>query len=75
MCLKCTKEITNPLASVNLIDDDSRITFELFLFSINIKKEICGVLEFLSFSRKYEKKKNPTTCYLILKPKFHYTKA
>jgi hypothetical protein len=50
MCLKCREEVTNPHAIVNLIDDDSKIAFELLLFDINIKKEVCGVLEsFLSF--------------------------
>jgi hypothetical protein len=47
MCLKCRKNVTNPLAQVNLIDDDLGIAFELFLFAtnINMKKEVCGVLE------------------------------
>jgi hypothetical protein len=50
MCLKCREEVTNPLAQVNLIDDDFRIAFELTLFAINIKKKVCDVLElFLSF--------------------------
>jgi hypothetical protein len=43
-----------------LIDDDSRVTFELFLFTINIKKEVCGVFElFLFLKRRYEKEKIP----------------
>jgi hypothetical protein len=45
MCLKCKEKVTNPLAQVSLIDDDSRIALELSLFATNIKKEICGVLE------------------------------
>ncbi len=51
MSSKCTEEVTNPLTQVTLIGDDSRIAFELLsLFAINIKKEICDVLEsFLSF--------------------------
>jgi hypothetical protein len=57
MCLKCKEEVTNPFAQVSLIHDDSRIDFELFLFTTNIKKEICSVLEsFLPF-KKYLKKK------------------
>ncbi len=48
--LKCRKEVTNPLAQVNLIDDDFGIAFELTLFAIIIKKEVCDVLKlFLSF--------------------------
>jgi hypothetical protein len=50
MCLKCKEEVTNPFTQVSLIDDDSRIDFELFLFATNIKKEVCSVLEsFLPF--------------------------
>jgi hypothetical protein len=64
MCLKCKEEVTNPLAQVSLINDDYGIAFELFLLAINIKKEVCDVLESLfSFKRRYEKKKNPITCY------------
>jgi hypothetical protein len=59
MSLKLEEEIRNPFALVNLIGDDSRITFELFLFTSNIKMEVCGVLDyFLSFERKYEERKN-----------------
>jgi hypothetical protein len=42
--LKCREEVTNPLAQVNLIDDDFGIAFELTLFAIIIKKEVCDVL-------------------------------
>jgi len=50
MYLKFKEEITNPLALVSLIDDDSKITFELSLFVSNIKRVICGVVDsFLSF--------------------------
>jgi hypothetical protein len=46
MCLKFTGNITNPLAQVNLIDDDLKISLKLSSFASNIKKEVCGVLEF-----------------------------
>jgi hypothetical protein len=50
MCLKFRGKITNPIALVNLIDDDFWITFELFLFTFNIKRKVCRVLDsFLSF--------------------------
>jgi hypothetical protein len=44
MYSKFKEEITNPLAQVNLIDDDYGITFELFwnlrfLFKENLKKK------------------------------------
>jgi hypothetical protein len=40
------------------MDDDSTIIFELSLFTSNIKKEICGLLDsFLSFVKNYEERK------------------
>ncbi len=47
------------------MDDDSTIILELSLFTSNIKKEVCGVLDsFLSFLRNFEKK-NPITCFFL----------
>jgi hypothetical protein len=63
MCLKCREEVINPPIQVNLIDDDSKIIFELFLFATKIKKEVCGVLESILSKKNYEKK-NLTTCYV-----------
>jgi hypothetical protein len=40
MFLTCKKEITNPFTQVSLIDDDSKIAFELSLFATNIQKEM-----------------------------------
>jgi hypothetical protein len=52
-----------------LIGDDSRITFELFLFTSNIRREVCGVLDyFLSFQRKYEERK-VHNMFFMLHPK------
>jgi hypothetical protein len=43
----------------DLIDDDSIVTFELSLLASNIKRKVCGVLDsFISFFKKYGKKKN-----------------
>jgi len=65
--LKCRKEVTNPLAQVNLIDDDFGIAFELTLFAIIIKKEVCDVLKlFLSFFLEIWKKKSHNMLYLML---------
>jgi len=37
------------------MDDDSIVVNELALMASNIRKEVCGVLDFfLSFSTKYE---------------------
>jgi hypothetical protein len=52
MCLKFREKITNPYALVSLIDDDYDIAFELFLFASNIKREVCGVLDFLNLFLK-----------------------
>ncbi len=55
MCSKCMKEITNLATQVSLTGDDFRIAFELSsLFAINIKKQICDVLEsFLPFKEDF----------------------
>jgi hypothetical protein len=38
-----------------IMDDDGRVTFELFLLAFNIKKDV-GILDFLlTFLRSYEK--------------------
>jgi hypothetical protein len=66
MCLKLKEKITNPFALVNLIGDDSRIAFELLLFTSNIKKEVCGVLNyFLYFQIKYEERKSSQHVFYV----------
>ncbi len=58
MLLPCVRNVKKKL-QVNLIGDDSKFAFELSnLFAINIKKEICYVLEsFLYFQENLKKKK------------------
>jgi hypothetical protein len=56
MCLKWCEEVTNPPTQVSLIDDDSRIGFELTLFATNIKKQFYGVMEHSFFFKKDLKK-------------------
>ncbi len=70
MCLKLQEEIRNLFAPINLIGDDSKIAFELFLFTSNIRREVCGVLDYFLFLKKNMKKKKFTTCFLCytLKP-------
>jgi hypothetical protein len=41
------------------MDNDFAIILELFLFAFNIKKEVFGVLNSISFLRKYEERKSP----------------
>jgi hypothetical protein len=63
MWLKLREEIKNSFAPINLIGDDFKIVFKLFLFTSNIKREVCGVLDyFLSFPKKYEEEMF-TTCF------------
>jgi hypothetical protein len=57
MCLKCCGKVTNPPTSINLIDDDFGIAFELSLFVIHVKKEVCDVLESFLFIYENMKKK------------------
>jgi hypothetical protein len=52
MCLKFKEKITNPSVLASLIDDDYGTTFELSLFASNIKREVCGVLDFIFFCFK-----------------------
>jgi hypothetical protein len=60
MCLKLKEEITNPFALINLINGDFGIAFELSLFTSNIKKEVCGALDF--FYKENMKKEKLTKC-------------
>jgi hypothetical protein len=52
MCLKFKEEIINPYALANLVNDDFGIVFELSLFASNIKREVCGVLDFFLFKKR-----------------------
>ncbi len=71
MCLKFREEITNPSTLINLVNDDFGITFELSLFTSNIKREVCGVWDsFFSLQRKFEEKKTHDMLSLMLDPRF-----
>jgi hypothetical protein len=65
------KEDVGIAQSLNqFMDDDFAIILELSLFISNIKKEVCGVLDsFLSFLRKYEKRKAHNMFSLMLDPR------
>lgn len=59
MCLKFKERVTNSLAQVNLIYDDSKVVHELALLASNITRDVCDGLEsFLSFQGIYEEKKH-----------------
>ncbi len=53
------------------MDDDYVVTFELSLLASNIKKEVCGVLDyFISFQKWYEESKTHNMFLLMLAPWF-----
>jgi hypothetical protein len=53
MCLKFKEKIRNPLAQVDLVDEDFRFVLELTLFTSNIKREICGIFDSFFSLEKY----------------------
>jgi len=55
MCLKFKEKITNPLAQINLIDDDFGITLELFLLLATSKGSLWCFGIFFLFLKKIEK--------------------
>jgi hypothetical protein len=59
MHLKFKEKIINPSTLVSLIDDDFGIAFELSLFTSNIRREVCVVLDsFLSYFKNFEKRRS-----------------
>jgi hypothetical protein len=53
------------------MEEDSTIANELALLVLNIRKEVCGVLDsFLSFLTKYKNKKTPNMISLMLDLRF-----
>ncbi len=71
MHLKFKEKIINPSTLVSLINDDFEITFELSLFTSNIKREVCVVLDsFLSYFKKIEKKEAHNILYLMIDSRF-----
>jgi len=71
MHLKFKEKIINPSTLVSLIDDDFGIAFELSLFTSNIRRKVCVVLDsFLSYFKKIEKKKVHNILYLMIDSKF-----
>jgi hypothetical protein len=66
MCLKFREKIKNPFAPINLIGDDFKLFFELFLFTSNIRRGVCGVLDyFLFFQKIYEEKKSHNMFFML----------
>jgi hypothetical protein len=71
MRLKFREKIINPSTLVSLIDDDFGIAFELSLFTSNIKRQVCVVLDsFLPYLRKFGKRKTHNILYLMIDSRF-----
>jgi hypothetical protein len=72
MCLKCKEEVRNSYALVNLIDDDLKIAFVLFLFAINLYRRnfvVFGIISFF-FKDNMKRKKSHNMLCLMLNPRF-----
>ncbi len=53
------------------MEEDYDVTFELICLSLNIKKEVCGVLNnFLSFLKNFDETKAHNMLALMLNPRF-----
>jgi hypothetical protein len=53
------------------IDDDSNLNIELGTFAVNMKKEVCGVINyFFSFLTKYDENKVHNMLPLMLNARF-----
>jgi hypothetical protein len=71
MALKLKKEFGMVLSMANLMEDDVNVVFELSMFTLNIKKLVCDVLDsFFSFLMKYEEKNIHNMLSLMLNPRF-----
>jgi hypothetical protein len=67
MCLKFKERITNLVAQVNSIYDDSKVVHELALLASNITRDVCDVLKsFLSFQGIYEEKNVHNMLFVML---------
>jgi hypothetical protein len=52
MCLKLKEKVEISPTLVNLIDDDSRVVFELSLLASNMEKEVLRLLVFPLLSKE-----------------------
>lgn len=70
------KEGRNHLLILNaFIDDDSNLDIELGTFARNVKKEVCGVIDFfLAFLKKYDARRIHNILSLMLNLKFKILK-
>ncbi len=72
LSLKLKKESKNASSFKTLMEEDSNVALELICLAPNIKKEVCGVLDsFLSFLKKFDKRKTHNMLALMLDPRFN----
>jgi len=71
MALKLKEEFGMSLSISNFMEDGMSMNLELPMFSSNIKKEVCDVLDgFLLFLMKYENKKTHNILFIMLNSRF-----
>jgi hypothetical protein len=70
MNFKLKEEMNYPLVLNNLIDDYACLNIELGTLALNMKKEVCEVIDFSFFLDKYEEKKAHNLLFLVLDLKF-----
>ncbi len=71
MALKLKKEFGMVLSMANLMEDVVNVVFELSMYTFNIKKLVCDVLDsFFSFLMKYEEKNIHNMLSLMLNRRF-----
>ncbi len=71
MNIKLMEELENPPSFDDIMDEDFKMINELTLLASNIKKEVCVVFHsFLSFLKKYVKRKPHNMLFLMLDPSF-----
>ncbi len=65
------EELENPPSFDDIMDEDFKMINELTLLASKIKKEVCVVFHsFLSFLKKYVKRKPHNMLFMMLDPSF-----
>jgi hypothetical protein len=74
MSFKLKKEINDPFVLNNLMKDYLGVDLELNRFAMNMKKEVCGVIDsffsFFSFLTKYDERRAHNILFLMLDSKY-----
>lgn len=71
MSFKLKGKNNNPLVLDTLDEDDLDVGIELKSLIVNMKREMCGVIDFfLSFLTKYNEKRTHNMLFLMLDSKY-----